>query len=56
MTTTTALWDQADAQLAELVAAGEALRSTFAGGKAQAASLQPVIGRDAQRSSASSPR
>src|SRR5439155_18828826 len=45
MVTTTALWDWADAEVAELAAASQALRSVIVGGKTQAARLQPAIAR-----------
>jgi len=45
MATTAALWDLADAEVAELAAAGEALRSIVAGGKTQVSGLQPAMAR-----------
>ena len=43
MTTAIALWEQADAQVAELAAAGKALHATIAGRKANAEALQPTL-------------
>jgi diguanylate cyclase (GGDEF)-like protein/PAS domain S-box-containing protein len=45
MTTTAALWDVADTEVAELAAASQALRSIVAGGKTQAANLQHAMTR-----------
>ena len=45
MVTTLALWDQVDAQIVELVAAGQALHAAISGGKANADDLQPLLAR-----------
>ena len=45
MTTTVGLWDQADKEVAELVATGEALHLLATAGKSPAASLQPTMSR-----------
>ena len=45
MATTIALWDQADAHMAELAAVGRELHSTISGGIPQSAYLQPLLAR-----------
>ena len=56
MTTTTALWDQADAQVAELGATSQAMHSIIAGGKAPAGQSAADIEPRTRARSASSPR
>ena len=45
MATTLALWDQADAQIVDFAATGQALQATISGGKVDADDLQPLLAR-----------